>query len=96
MCGPWRKGEGNLIRGPEHAECAVGGWAIVATFHTHPNIGMDFLQEPSETDKRGVREDANLKGALYIGEFVIANETIYLITPSGTIREIGTRAELLR
>jgi len=66
----------------------------VATFHTHPNTGSDFLQEPGETDKRGVRDDVNLKGSLYIGEFVIASETVYLITPSGAVREIDARAEL--
>ena len=64
-------------------------------FHTHPNTGPDFLQEPSETDTRGVRDDADLKGALYIGEFVIADEMIYLITPSGAVREIDRREELL-
>src|SRR5665213_370451 len=84
----WPKGEGNLIQVPNHLGCVVNGLPIVATFHTHPNIGVDFLQEPSETDKRGVRDDANLKGSLYIGEFVIANEMIYLITPGGAVREI--------
>ena len=75
----WPKGEGNLIRVPEHIGCAVDGLAIVATFHTHPNTGPEFMQEPSETDRRGVRDDADLKGALYIGEFVIADEMIFLI-----------------
>ena len=91
----WPKGENNLIRVPGHAGCAIDGLPIVATFHTHPNTGADFLQEPGETDKRGVRDDANLKGSLYIGEFVIADEMVYLITPGGTVREIDTRSELL-
>ena len=91
----WPMGEGSQIKVPLHSGCAVDGLAIVATFHTHPNTGPDFLQEPSETDKRGVREDADLKGSLYIGEFVIADEMIYLITPSGAVREIDRREELL-
>lgn len=91
----WPKGEGNLIRVPNHERCEINGLPIVATFHTHPNIGPDYLQEPSETDKRGVREDADLKGSLYIGEFVIAKEMVYLITPSGSVRELDARAELL-
>jgi hypothetical protein len=91
----WPMGEGYRITVPSHAGCVVDGLAVVATFHTHPNTGSDFLQEPSETDRRGVRDDANLKGPNYIGEFVIANEMIYLVTPSGAVREIDRRVELL-
>ncbi len=91
----WPKGEGNLILVPEHAGCAVDGLPIVATFHTHPNTGPEYLQEPGETDKRGVRDDAELKDALYVGEFVVANELIYLVTPGGMVRDLGSRAELL-
>lgn len=72
-----------------------GRLPIVAAFHTHPNIGPDHLQEPSETDKRGVKEDVDLKGSLYVGEFVVANEMIYLITPGGAVRELDSRTELL-
>ena len=91
----WPTGEGNLIRVPDHTGCAVDGLPIVATFHTHPNTGPEYLQEPGETDKRGVREDAELKGSLYVGEFVVANDLIYLVTPGGMVRELGSRAELL-
>jgi hypothetical protein len=91
----WPTGAGNLIKVPDHPRCQVDGKPLLATFHTHPNLGEDFLQEPSETDKRGVRDDAELKGDLYVGEFVIAGEMVYLITSSGTVRELGTRAELL-
>ena len=68
---------------------------MVASFHTHPNTGPDFLQEPSETDKRGVRDDVDLKGRGYVGEFVVSDDTVYLVTPAGTVRELGSRAELL-
>ncbi|HEV2696250.1 MAG TPA: Mov34/MPN/PAD-1 family protein [Verrucomicrobiae bacterium] len=91
----WPMGEGARIKVPVHAGCVVDGLAIVATFHTHPNTGPEFLQEPSETDRRGVRDDANLKGAHYIGEFVIADEMVYLVTPSGAVREVDRRTELL-
>jgi hypothetical protein len=33
------------------------GKDIVASFHTHPNTGSDYLQEPSETDKRGITDE---------------------------------------
>lgn len=91
----WPAGEGSSIKVPDHAGCTVNGLPILATFHTHPNTGPDYLQEPGETDKRGVKDDADLKGALYVGEFVVANEMLYLITPGGTVRDLDTRAELL-
>ena len=68
---------------------------IIATFHTHPNIGNNYRQEPSETDKRAVRDDPDLKGKFYVGEFVISKELIYLILPNGQVSEIGYRWEIL-
>jgi hypothetical protein len=91
----WPAGEGNRIKVPPHPGCAVDGRPVVATVHTHPNTGPDFLQEPTETDRRGVRDDADLKGSLYVGEFVIADEMVYLVTPNGAVREVDGRAELL-
>jgi len=61
---------------------------IVASFHTHPNTGSDYLQEPSETDNRAVRDDPDLKGEDYVGEFVISQAVIYLISPTGQVREM--------
>jgi hypothetical protein len=84
----WPKGDGNTIILPPHHDCKIGEDEIVASFHTHPNTGSDFMQEPSETDKRAVRDDPDLKGDNYIGEFVISQDTIYLITPNGETREI--------
>jgi hypothetical protein len=85
----WPKGVQNAILVPPHPGCAIEENSIVASFHTHPNTGTDFLQEPSETDKRAVRDDPDLKGAAYVGEFVIAQETIYFITPNGQVREVA-------
>ena len=67
---------------------------IVATFHTHPNTGSDYLQAPSETDKRAVRDDPDLKGTFYQGELVISHETIYLIAPNGQVSEVGNTQEM--
>ena len=84
----WPKGENNTIVLPSHHNCKIGEDEIVASFHTHPNTGSDFMQEPSETDKRAVRDDPDLKGDNYVGEFVISQDTIYLITSNGETREI--------
>ncbi len=92
----WGKGTQATIRLPLHRNCQVGGKDIVASFHTHPNTGQDYLQAPSETDKRAVRDDPDLNGAVYAGEFVISQERIYLIAPTGQVSEIGNTREILR
>lgn len=85
----WPKGKQDLIIVPSHSNCKIDEKDIVATFHTHPNTGGDFLQEPGETDRRAVQDDPDLKGAGYEGEFVIAQRTIYLIAPNGQVSEAG-------
>ena len=91
----WPQGAQNSIILPPHPNCKIGENDIVATFHTHPNIGSDYLQEPSETDQRAVRDDPDLKGEFYTGEFVISQATIYLIAPSGQVSEVGETQTLL-
>ena len=73
---------------PHYRKLYVDGLEIVASFHTHPNTGNDYLQEPSETDKRAVRDDPDLKGDEYIGEFVISQAVIYLVSSAGQVREM--------
>lgn len=91
----WPKGIQNAIALPPHSNCKIGENDIVATFHTHPNIGDDFLQEPSETDRRAVQDDPDLKGTEYEGEFVISQRIIYLIAPTGQMSEAGNTLEIL-
>ena len=90
----WLRGEMNSINLPSHFECKVGENQIVASFHTHPNTGFDFLQEPSQTDILAVLNDPNLKGTSYEGEFVVSNEWIYRIAPNGVVTEIATTSQL--
>jgi hypothetical protein len=92
----WPRGNQNSIDLPAHPGCTVSGSDIIMTFHTHPNTGPDYLQEPSETDKRAVRDDPDLKSAFYLGELVVSKERIYLIEPTGHVVEIGeTHVSLL-
>src|SRR5437867_9026542 len=64
----WPRGAGNTIDVPFHPDCRMDGLQIIASFHTHPNTGPDYMQEPSETDKRSVRDDPDLKAPHYVGE----------------------------
>jgi hypothetical protein len=84
----WEKGTYSEIVLPAHKNCFVEGKDIIASFHTHPNTGKDFQQEPSLTDVRAVRDDFDLKGEFYLGEFVVSEENVYLIEPSGEFRII--------
>ena len=84
----WQKGLQDTIQVPPHKDCMFDDLEIMASFHTHPNMGSDYLQEPSETDKRAVRDDPDLKGEEYIGEFVISQAVIYLVSPTGQVREM--------
>lgn len=86
----WSRGEQDSIIVPLHQDCRFDGQDILATFHTHPNTGMDYLQEPGETDKRAVRDDPALKGRLYEGEFVISASYIYLILPTGQVVQLAS------
>lgn len=90
----WAKGTQNEIVLPPHRNCFVNGKDIVASFHTHPNTGSNFQQEPSLTDIRAVRDDFDLKGAFYVGEFVISEENVYLIEPSGLFSAVGKTKEI--
>ena len=80
---------------PPHPACRIGGRDIVATFHTHPNTGTDFLQEPTATDRQAVRDDPDLKESCYVGELVISQAKTYLISPNGQVREVADTSELL-
>ncbi len=91
----WATGDQNSIFLPSHPGCKIEGTAIAASFHTHPNTGGDYLQEPSETDKRAVRDDPDLKEASYIGEFVISQAKIYWIEPNGQVSEVGNTSLIL-
>lgn len=91
----WPLGKQNQIAVPLHPDCRMGENDILASFHTHPNTGRNFLQEPSVTDRRAVRDDPNLKGSLYVGEYVIAANAIHLIRPDGDASVLGSREKLL-
>jgi len=88
----WPRGEQDRIVVPPHMGGRRTGKRIVATFHTHPNAGDEYEQEPSLTDIRAVRDDPDLQHAEYEGELVIATENLYRIRPDGSV-EIAERTD---
>ena len=57
----WPRGAQDEIELPPHRGGRSGNGIIVATFHTHPNTGPDYLQEPGLTDIHGVMDDPDLQ-----------------------------------
>ena len=92
----WPRGAQNEILVPLHPGGKRGDRLIVATFHTHPNPGPDFQQEPSLTDIRAVRGDPDLRHPEYEGEYVIASDSIYHIQPDGAVKLLGETKAFLK
>jgi hypothetical protein len=92
----WPRGAQNEILVPPHPAGKRGNLTIVATYHTHPNPGPDFQQEPSLTDIRAVRDDPDLIHPDYEGEYVIASEWIYRIRKNGQVDAVGETEATLK
>ena len=76
--------------------CADGvfqGQEIVGSFHTHPNTGQEWRQEPSPQDIRLSKEYPETMGPQ---QFVISRETTYHIDNDGLVSVWGRTAELLK
>jgi hypothetical protein len=82
----------NLLIYPICADGIYRGKHIVGSFHTHPNTGPEWRQQPSSQDVRLSKECPETMGA---HQFVIAKETIYHIDNDGVISEMGLTRRLL-
>jgi hypothetical protein len=91
----WPRGAQNQILVPPHPGGKRGDLPIVATFHTHPNPGPEFQQEPSITDIRAVRDDVDLSHPDFEGEYVVATESIYRIDRNGRVELFGRTSMIL-
>ena len=91
----WPRGSQDEIVIPSHTGGQRNGLTILATFHTHPNAGPEFLQSPGPTDMKAVRDDPDLGHAEYEGEFVIATELVYLISRLGLVTVVGRTDNVL-
>lgn len=77
---------------PICADGTYNGKRIVGTFHTHPNTGWDWTQEPSPQD---IRLSADYPETMGPHQFVIGAETIYHIDNEGVVTNVGSTLELL-
>jgi hypothetical protein len=91
----WPLGIQDRIEVPEHPGGRFQGAVIIATFHTHPNFGPEYQQEPSLTDIRAVRNDPDLRHAKFEGEYVISQDMMYVVLPDGKVEALGQTSGLL-
>ncbi len=69
------------------------GQEIVGSFHTHPNAGPEWRQEPSPQDIRLSKEYPETMG---VHQFVISREDFYHIDNDGLVTVVGRTAEVLK
>jgi hypothetical protein len=91
----WTRVLKSEIQIPPHPGGKRNNEAIVATFHTHPNTGRGYYQAPGTQDRAIVRNDPNLRHSEYVGEFVVSQQKIYFILPSGSVLVLGQTEQLL-
>jgi hypothetical protein len=92
----WPAGTTGEIVVPPHPECRFDGYEIIASFHTHPNTGREYRQEPSAMDRWTVRDDVNLKGPDYLGELVISEHSVYLVDCQGVVSIVATHVDFFK
>ena len=90
----WPRGGQSRIAPPllDTGNC-YNGKVVMATFHTHPNplvdeIGREWDQGPSESDRRW-------HGRRKLRGFVVSEELVYQIDPTGNVSIVGKRDEVL-
>ena len=69
------------------------GQQILGSYHTHPNTGKEWRQEPSPQDIRLSKEYPETMG---LHQFVISRENIYDIDNDGQVTIVGRTIELLK
>jgi proteasome lid subunit RPN8/RPN11 len=77
---------------PICAEGTCQGRQIVGSFHTHPNTGPEWQQDPSPQDIRLSQDYPETMGP---HQFVISRDSIYHIVNSGVVSEMGATQQLL-
>ena len=68
------------------------GQEIIGSFHTHPNTGNEWRQEPSPQDIRLSKEYPETMGTHQV---VISREKVYHIDNDGLVTVVGRTAEVL-
>lgn len=66
---------------------------ILGSFHTHPNTGPEWQEEPSRQDIRLVTEYPETVGPWH---FVIGPAHTYCIANDGTVKTLGATDDVLR
>jgi proteasome lid subunit RPN8/RPN11 len=89
----WPQGKGASMQPPISKDGTHNGKKIVASFHTHPNVGPGWKQGPSNADVNFVKNHPKTAGN---DHFVVSKETVYHIDSKGNVSEAGKTSEVLK
>ena len=89
----WPQGKGASMQPPMSADGTYNGKDIVGSFHTHPNVGPGWKQEPSNADVNFVKKYPKTAGP---DHFVVSKDKIYHIDKNGSVSEAGSTASILK
>jgi hypothetical protein len=78
---------------PICSDGTYSGKLIVGSFHTHPNVGPQWRQEPSPQD---IRLSIDYPETMGPHQFVISHDMIFRIDNDGTVVEMGSTIQLLQ
>ena len=68
------------------------GQEIVASFHTHPNTGSEWQQQPSPQD---IQLSQNYPETMGTYQFVISKERLYYVNNDGNVTDMGATSYIL-
>ena len=75
----WPAGAAASVRPLQFPSGRIGNDKIVGSFHTHPNVGLGWRQEPSDADLRWFGANPPSAGNVH---FVLSRDKIYVIVRS--------------
>ncbi len=99
----WPAGDTDRLIPPSHPDGKVSDKEIVGSYpvakrrgeaavHTHPNIGSDYRQGPSQADINWVKNNPKNAGNEH---FVISEKKIYKIDIQGNVTVVGKTKKVL-
>ena len=85
-------GEEDALEFPVCRDGVYNGEKIAGTFHTHPNIGTGWRQEPSQAD---IEFSVNFPETSGPHQFVVSKANIYHIANDGVVSTVGATTDLI-
>jgi len=89
----WPTGQSSSMSPPISTDGKYNGKDIVGSFHTHPNVGQGWKQEPSTTDTSFVTNYPKTAGD---NHYVISKDKVYRIDSGASVSDAGKTGDILK